>query len=91
MVFREGVKASPRSFTANYQLGKLLLGVGRLEEAETFLLAAMALYPKFSRTYYLLGRLRQKQDSPEDAQSYMATFQELDRVSENRVFPLTDW
>jgi len=89
-VLREAVTASSRSFVANYHLGKLLLNLGRIEEAERFLLAAADLAPKFSRTYYLLGNLRQKQNRRPEAERYFEMFKEFDRVTENRVFPLTD-
>lgn len=89
-VLRQGVAVSPRSFVANYHLGRLLLNLGDNAEAEKFLLTAADLAPKFSRTYYLLGNLRQKQNRRGDAERYWVTFRDLDRVPENRVFPLTD-
>jgi tetratricopeptide (TPR) repeat protein len=89
-VLRQGVAVSPRSFVANYHLGRLLLNLGDNAEAEKFLLTAADLDPKFSRTYYLLGNLRQKQSRRAEAERYRALFKDLDKVPENRVFPLTD-
>jgi tetratricopeptide (TPR) repeat protein len=89
-VLRQGVAVSPRSFVANYHLGRLLLNLGENVEAEKFLLTAAGLDPKFSRTYYLLGNLRQKQNRRAEAERYRALFKDLDKVPENRVFPLTD-
>jgi tetratricopeptide (TPR) repeat protein len=90
VVLEEAVTVSPKSFVANYHLGRVLLTSGQLERAERFLRAAFELEPKFSRTYYLLGTLRQKQHQRADAARYWALFKELDQVAENRVFPLTD-
>ena len=90
LVLHQGVAASPRSFVANYHLGRLLLNAGNKAEAEKFLLIAADLDPKFSRTYYLLGNLRQRQNRRAEAARYFAMFKELDSVPENRVFPLTD-
>jgi tetratricopeptide (TPR) repeat protein len=87
---REGVAAAPNSFVANYELGRALLSLDQLEEAENFLLTAARLDAKFSRTYYLLGELRKKQKRPSDAERYWALFKQLDSVAENREFPLTD-
>lgn len=89
-VLREGVVVSPRSFVANYHLGRLLLTLGNNAEAEKFLLTAADLDPKFSRTYYLLGNLRQKQNRRAEAERYWVLFKDLDRLPENRIFPLTD-
>ena len=89
-VLGRGVEVSEKSFVANYHLGRVLLNLGEIAEAERFLIAAADLDPKFSRTYYLLGNLRQKQNRKDDAARYHAKFQELDQVPENRVFPLTD-
>jgi len=89
-VLRRGIEVSPKSFVANYHLGRILLNLGDTEEAERFLLAAASLDPSFSRTYYLLGNLRKKQNRKEDAAQYQAKFQDLDRKPENRIFPLTD-
>ena len=87
---REGVGAAPNSFVANYELGRALLSLDQLEEAEKFLLTAARLDSKFSRTYYLLGKLRQKQKRPSEAERYWALFRKLDSVAENRDFTLTD-
>lgn len=87
---RQAVGASPRSFIANYELGKALLGVGQLEDAEHDLLIAESLDPKFARTYYLLGRLRQRQGRSKEADQYWATFEQLDQNAENREIPYTD-
>jgi len=89
-LLRESVAVSPRSFVANYHLGRLLLTLGDNAEAEKFLLTAADLDPKFARTYYLLGNLRKKQNRREEAERYWALFKDLDKVPENRVFPLTD-
>jgi tetratricopeptide (TPR) repeat protein len=89
-VLRRGIELSPKSFVANYHLGRILLNLGDTDEAERFLLAAASLDPTFSRTYYLLGNLRKKQNRKEDAARYQAKFQDLDRRPENRIFPLTD-
>ena len=76
-VLRQAVGASPRSFIANFELGNALLSVGELRDAERFLLAAENLDSKFARTYYLLGRLCQKQKRPQEAAQYWATFEAL--------------
>lgn len=89
-VLRQAVAVSPRAFVANYHLGRVLLNLGQLEDSERFLLAAASLDANFSRTYYQLGNLRQKQNRREEAQRYWALFKDLDKVPENRVFPLTD-
>ena len=89
-VLREAVALSPKSFRANFELGRVLLAAGHLEEAENSLLTSAHLAPNFSRTYYLLGTLRQKQNRPAEADRYRGVFKELDKSVENREFPLTD-
>jgi tetratricopeptide (TPR) repeat protein len=89
-VLEEAIVASPRSFVANYHLGRVLLSSNQLEKAERFLGTAAELEPKFSRTYYLLGTLCQRQNRQADAARYWALFKELDQAAENRVLPLTD-
>ncbi len=89
-ILREGVAVAPNSFAANYELGRALLKVGQLQEADGYLLAAAQLGPKFSRTYFLLGELRKKQNRLPEANRYWALFGELNSVEANRDFPLTD-
>jgi len=89
-VLRRGVALVPRSFIASFELGRALLTVGQLEDAEHFLMAAKNLDPKFARTYYLLGRLCQSQKRPNEAAQYWATFERLNQNAENREIPLTD-
>jgi tetratricopeptide (TPR) repeat protein len=89
-VLEEAVTVSSKSFVANYHLGRVLLSSDQLDRAERYLRAASELEPKFSRTYYLLGTLCQKQNRREAAVSYLALFKKLDQAPENRVFPLTD-
>ena len=89
-VLRQAVAVSPRSFVANFHLGRVLLTLDRLQEADKFLHAAADLAPKFSRTYYLLGKLRQKQSRTADAERYWARFKELDQAPDSRKYPLTD-
>jgi tetratricopeptide (TPR) repeat protein len=88
-VLEEAVAVGPKSFVANYHLGRVLLNLNRIDEAEKYLVTAADLDPKFSRTYYLLGNIRRKQNRRDEAEKYWAKFQELDKVLENRVFPLT--
>ena len=89
-VLRQAVRVSPRSFVANFHLGRVLLTRGHLQEADKFLLNAANLAPKFSRTYYFLGKLRQKQSRAADAGRYWARFKQLDQAPESRKMPLTD-
>jgi tetratricopeptide (TPR) repeat protein len=89
-VLRQAVALSPRSFIANFELGNALLAAGDLKGAEQSLLAAQNLDPKFARTYYLLGRICQKQERTQEAAQYWATFERLNQNAENREIPLTD-
>ena len=89
-VLRQAVAVSPRSFVSNFHLGRVLLTLDRLQEADKFLHAAADLAPKFSRTYYLLGKLRQKQSRAAGAERYWARFKQLDQAPESRKMPLTD-
>ena len=78
---------NPRSFRANYELGKLNLERGELEQAERYLFAAVKLDGNFSQTYYLIGRLFAKEHRMPDAQRYFAVFQQLNSIAANREFP----
>ena len=89
-VLRQAVAVSPKAFVANYHLGRVLLDQGQLEDSERFLLVAANLDAKFSRTYYLLGNLRQRQNRRAEAERYWVMFKDLDKAPENRVFPITD-
>ena len=89
-VLRRAVDVSPHSLIANYELGRGLLNVGELKDAERVLRAAVNLDPKFPQTYYLLGRICQREQRPKEASQYWATFELLNRNPENREIPLTD-
>ena len=89
-LLREAVTLNPDSFRANYELGRLLLAEKDLGGAEIYLQRAVKLSPNFSRTYYLLGELRKKQNRPAEAERCWARFEDLDKVAANRDFPLTD-
>jgi tetratricopeptide (TPR) repeat protein len=87
---KQAVGVSPKSFMGNYELGRALLSVGELEEAGRFLLTAESLDPSFPRTYYLLGKLRQRQNRSKEAAQYWATFEKLNKNAQNSGFPITD-
>jgi len=89
-VLRRAVEVSPRSFLANYELGRCLLSRGVLMEAEHVLWAAADLDPKFPQTYYQLEKLCQREQRPKEAAQYQAKFEQLNRNPENREMPLTD-
>lgn len=89
-VLRKGVVLAPTSFVVNYELGKLMMNLGHLDEANKFLVAAADLAPNFSGTYYFLGTLCRRQSRLATSKKYFATFQELDRSIQNREFPLTN-
>ena len=73
----------------NYELGRVLLINGHLDEANKFLLAAADRAPNFSRTYYLLGTLCRKQNRLATSKAYFAKFNELNKSIQNRELPLT--
>lgn len=89
-VLRRAVDVSPRSLIANYELGRGLLGVGELKDAERVLYTAANLDPNFPQTYYLLGKICQREQRPKEASHYWATFELLNRNPQNREIPLTD-
>jgi predicted Zn-dependent protease len=89
-LLKRGVAASPHSFIVNYELGRGLLRLGQFEDAKHFLLVAKDLDAKFPQTYYLLGKVCQKQQQPKAAAQYWATFDQLNRNAENREIPITD-
>ena len=88
-VLRNGVILAPNSFIVNFQLGRVLIALGKLDEAEKRLLVAKDLAPKFSRTYYLLGTICRKQKRFAEAKRYVAEFQELDKSIKSREFPMS--
>jgi len=90
LVLRHAVEVSPRSLVANYELGRGLLSLGELKDAERVLTVAVTLDPSFPQTYYLLGKICQKEQRPKEAAQYWATFEQLNQNPENRVIPLTD-
>jgi tetratricopeptide (TPR) repeat protein len=84
---QKALSINPRSFRANYELGKLSLDHGDLDQAERYLFAAVKLVPTFSQTYYLIGRMYIKEHRQQDAQNYFAVFQQLNNIPANREFP----
>jgi tetratricopeptide (TPR) repeat protein len=89
-VLRQAKGLSPRSFVVNYELGRVLLTLDHLDECDSFLLAAADLALNFSRTYYLLGTLRQKQNRLAESRLHFAKLEELNKSAQNPEFPLTD-
>lgn len=89
-ILREGLALSPRSFAVNYEMGQVLLALGDLQQSEHFLEIAKTLDPDFSRTYFLLGKVHQKQHRIDEAAQDWAKFQQLNKIDANRIFPLTD-
>ena len=89
-ILREGEKLCPRSLVVNYELGRILLGDGDLDQAERYLLVAENLDPTFAQTYYLLGKVHQRQGRADQAALDWNRFQELHKDPANREFPLTD-
>ncbi len=89
-VLRRAVEVSPRSFIANFELGRGLLSLGELKDAEHVLLAAENLAPQYPQTHYLLGKLCQKEQRPQEAAKHWTKFVELNRIPENREIPITD-
>jgi tetratricopeptide (TPR) repeat protein len=87
-VLRQGVTVNPNSFAANYELGRALFQLGTLQEAEHYLVTAKNLDPKYARTYYVLGRLHQKQNKSGEATRDFEIFQQLRKQGEDRGFPL---
>ena len=86
-MLQKALAVNPQSFRANYELGKLALDNGDLEQAEHYLFAAVKIDPTFSQTYYLIGRMYRKEHRMPDAQNYFAVFQQLNKVPANREFP----
>lgn len=89
-ILRKGIAASPKSFVVNYELGRVLLTLGQPEEAEHYLLIAEQLAPAYPRTYYLLGKIHQKQRRADEAKQDFAKFEQLNKGAENIGFPVTD-
>jgi protein O-GlcNAc transferase len=89
-ILREGMAASPKSFVVNYELGRALLIIGHLDEAEHYLLIAGQLAPSYPRTYFLLGKVHEKQHRSTEAARDLAKFAELNKGAESVGFPLTD-
>jgi tetratricopeptide (TPR) repeat protein len=92
-ILREGVTVSPQSFVANYELGRVLLSLGRLHEAEHYLLVAQKLAPDFPRLYYLLGKVYQKEHREKEAGEDLAQFNRLSKRGAETAetgYPLTD-
>jgi tetratricopeptide (TPR) repeat protein len=89
-VLQRGIAASPKSFVVNFQLGRVFLGLGQLQEAEHYLLIAEQLAPAYPRTYYLLGQVHQKQGRASEAKQEFAKFEQSSRGAENIGFPVTD-
>lgn len=89
-ILRGGIAASPKSFVVNYELGRVLLTLGQPQEAEHYLLIAQQLAPAYPRTYYLLGKIHQKQRRGDEAKQDFAKFEQLNKGAENIGFPVTD-
>jgi predicted Zn-dependent protease len=89
-VLRDGVALSPNSFVVNYEMGNALLTLGRLQEAEHYLLIAKRLAPDYPRVYYLMGRVHQRQHREREAAEDFEKFKKLNKGSESIAFPVTD-
>lgn len=89
-VLRKGEDLAPDSFVVNFELGKVLIDLDQLDEAQRVLLTASNQAPGFARTYYLLGTLSRKQNNMAKAKEYFAKFQELNKSTQDQEFPLTE-
>jgi tetratricopeptide (TPR) repeat protein len=89
-LLREGVALCPQSFVVNFQMGKALLTLDRLNEAEHYLLTAEHLAPAYAQTYYLMGKVHQKQHRAKEAAQDFEEFKQLSEGARNDGYPITD-
>ncbi len=74
----------PRNVLARYELGKLLMNLGRREEALQAITEAIAIEPEFYQAYYILGQLHARADRREAARESFRLFQRKRESAEAR-------
>ena len=79
-LFSDMTMKNPNAFVPNYNLGNELMKAGRLDEAEPFLLRAVAIQPARSEAWNNLGTLRVRRGHLEEAE---AAYREAVRLSPN--------
>src|ERR1700730_15793961 len=81
-LFRSVIATHPDNGNAQYQLGKLLLDAGRVQEAVTHLEAAVRALPQSDYVHYQLQSAYRKESRPADADRELQIYREL--KSKNR-------
>lgn len=76
-VLQQAVVIAPRNIRAHEILGKALLNLNRLADAQRELEAAVSVDPDHAALHYLLGQIYRKQGQMEKAKAEMQRFQEL--------------
>jgi predicted Zn-dependent protease len=81
---REAVEAQPEDFAARNAYGRLLLGVGGVDEAVRQLEAAIRLAPDSPECRFALARAYTRAGRKQDAEREHAEFQRLEKLQQKR-------
>ena len=74
-ILAKAVEIAPSDATARFELGKLRMMQGRLDEAAMQLRRAIEAEPEFYEAYYVLGQVHARAKRPDRAKEYLRVFE----------------
>jgi tetratricopeptide (TPR) repeat protein len=83
-VLAKAIEIDPSDASARFELAKLEMGRGRLDEAEQHLLKAVDAAPEFFEAYYVLGQVYARAKKTAQSRKSMQMFQEKKSAIEAR-------
>lgn len=74
-ILAKAIEIAPSDASARFELGKLHMAQGRLEEASEQLRQAVEAEPEFYEAYYVLGQINARLRQPDRAREYLRMFE----------------
>ncbi len=84
----QALQINPRSFEANYQMGRVLRALHRDAEAEKYFETTIEVDPSFPSAYYELGKLLQKRGDKARAALLLDRFKTLSETTQQPTVPI---
>lgn len=73
-LLRKAYEGNRQDMWAGFQLGRLLLTLGRYQEAEHYLQEVVLMIPDYSKAYFELGMLKAKQGEAENSSYFLGKY-----------------
>ena len=74
-ILAKAIEIDPSDASARFELGKLRMGQGRLEEAAEQLRTAVEAEPDFNEAYFVLGQIHARAKKPDQVREYLRAFE----------------